>query len=228
MTTQYENRLKMIDACTTEFIDDRSCAASLTSLIKSGANINITSDDGDTLLVLLARRNGLYASKVLIDAGVDVNLADNSSDTALTYAARGGFIDLANLLIQSKSNINYVNDNKNSVFMIAVFNKSFQVAEALLTAGAIMGDADGDGQFVLHSCITTGGFDQVKFLLEHGADPHEVNVLGISALNQSKSRDYEDITALLEAHIEHQQILKALESLESRQGQPRSTRMNFR
>jgi len=66
-------------------------------LIKSGVNINIRDDDGNTALIWAAFRKSCGILKELIAAGADLDAKDKYGNTALIYAA---FTSSTNILVE--------------------------------------------------------------------------------------------------------------------------------
>ena len=81
--------------------------AKVARLIKAGANVNATNNDGlnaliwnsgETALMRAAWHNAADAAKLLIEAGADVNATDNDGKTALMLAKENDAADVIALL----------------------------------------------------------------------------------------------------------------------------------
>src|SRR5579862_3991115 len=60
------------------------------ALVKAGANINATRDDGSTLLTWAANRDDSEIVSVLLAAGANPNIADENGETPLLQACANG------------------------------------------------------------------------------------------------------------------------------------------
>jgi len=63
----------------------------VSALIKLGADLNSTDNDGRTAVWVAADEGYLDIIKLLVDAGADFNKADNEKETPLHFAALRGF-----------------------------------------------------------------------------------------------------------------------------------------
>ena len=76
-------------------------ASVVRELLKQGASIEARDEDGDTPLILAARRGRLSVTRVLLSEGARVDATNLDGDTALMRAAWAGHLDLARLLLSA-------------------------------------------------------------------------------------------------------------------------------
>jgi ankyrin repeat protein len=70
-------------------------------MIASGANVNVTDEQGNTALIEAARNGHDDVVRTLLVAGANVKMKNDDGKTALMLAAQGGHEDTALLLRQS-------------------------------------------------------------------------------------------------------------------------------
>lgn len=71
-------------------------------LIKCGADVNWTNENGSTCLLYAASRNRLQIADLLLASGADVNRRDKLGSTALHRAASRGHGEMVQLLLRAK------------------------------------------------------------------------------------------------------------------------------
>ncbi|XP_037037864.1 putative ankyrin repeat protein RF_0381 isoform X2 [Bradysia coprophila] len=108
-------------------------------LLKEGANINATDEDGKTAL-MKASNNGRYETvKFLIDNEADVNAKDTNGKTPLMFAAAFDNSKIVRLLVDNGANINATDNSGWSTLIYAAYDGRDRAVRALLRKGA---DAD--------------------------------------------------------------------------------------
>ena len=80
----------------------------------------------------------------------------------------------------------------------ALMNDDYDIAEEMLKAdpGLIDRKRDGYSQTALQWMVTENAFEQVKFLLDHGADPNSPDGYGQSPIEVATTSDYGDFTEM--------------------------------
>jgi ankyrin repeat protein len=156
------------------FAARESCVECIPILAKAGADVNATTPDGISPIVM-ALINGHYdAAGALIAAGTDPNLADYTGRTAL-YAA----IDF-NTMPNSNRPAPEVLENKLSAFDIArmLLDKGAEINPRLTQMPPYRAKLDRGNDTMLSAGTTpflraakAADLPAMKLLLEHGADP---------------------------------------------------------
>jgi len=181
------------------------------ALIAAGANVHDVNRDGQTLVMLAARRNSLEALKILIAAGVDVNAKDNNGQTALMYDQVWGYrpnVETFKVLLATGGEVNAVDKNGQTALMFAAKGAPAPIINLLLAAGAktSINARNKYGQTALMIACYESNFyfnseDQlrtVKLLLAAGADLTIKDNGGRTALMIAQSGRNEALIKLLE------------------------------
>ena len=80
------------------------------SLIMHGVSINVTNNEGDTLVHRASRWNSTEAIAMLINHGASINIMNNRGETPVHYAASENLTEVIAILIKHGASINITND----------------------------------------------------------------------------------------------------------------------
>lgn len=105
-------------------------------LIEAGADVNATSNDGRTALMLAASSGFIDIVNILLDNKANVNMATEDGWTALTYAVDHGYLDMVKILIESGANVNTSSDLDETPLSIAKYSNHSEIVQLLKKAGA--------------------------------------------------------------------------------------------
>ncbi len=83
----------------------------LKTLVKHGANLNLSTSQGITAIQMAAQRNSLDAAKYLIEQKVKLNGYNSTFFNAVTYAAVGYHLEMLDLLVKGGADVNEVSKN---------------------------------------------------------------------------------------------------------------------
>ncbi|MDD2307078.1 MAG: ankyrin repeat domain-containing protein [Prolixibacteraceae bacterium] len=83
----------------------------LKTLVKHGANLNLSTSQGITAIQKAAQRNSLDAAKYLIEQKVKLNGYNSTFFNAVTYAAVGYHLEMLDLLVKGGADVNEVSKN---------------------------------------------------------------------------------------------------------------------
>ncbi len=105
-------------------------------LLWKGVNINTTSSDGDTALMLAAYNNQVEVVDFLIKQKADLNLQDVEEKTALINAVEDENIECVKLLVEAGANLDLTDSEEKTALHYAIQNKDMESFKILLKAGA--------------------------------------------------------------------------------------------
>jgi ankyrin repeat protein len=191
--------------------------ATMELLLRHGADPNATDDGGDNLLMrVLSGSSGTRdeldtIAPLLLDHGLDINARNRSGKTALQLACWWGRLHLVQLLIQKGANIHEVDKAKETLLVEvmrggtspAIPGQHPEIVRLLIENGADVNTKDGFGDTVLMFACEQGHLDLANFLLESGADIHQVNTnvfRGKTALMGAAGAGQAEVVKLLLAH----------------------------
>ncbi|MDD5456797.1 MAG: ankyrin repeat domain-containing protein [Candidatus Margulisbacteria bacterium] len=137
-------------------------------LIKKGADVNATNEEGDTALTLSADKGHIKIVKKLLEIpGINVNTKNNYSDSALILAVDSGHLNVVKELVKFKElEVNAIGENGDTPLMLAAENGKMDIAEVLLHfPGIDISIQNSSGKTALDQA-KKGGFQGIISLLE--------------------------------------------------------------
>jgi ankyrin repeat protein len=163
------------------------------ALINAGADVNATNKFGMTPLWFA----GPDVASALIAKGANVNAKDKSGQTALTGAIILSNTEYVRFLIAQKADVNFFDDKGETPLIHALGPTSKpEIVRALIAAGA---DVDATKMFMspLVMAAQNGSLEDVKLLVEAGADIHARTYLGVNAMATAALMGHADVVAYL-------------------------------
>ena len=133
-------------------------------LVKAGADLNAVNLQGDTVLILAARRGLSDLTQQLIKLGARINDSNAFKSSPLHEASAGGYINIVRQLIEGGADINQPGRDEMTPLIFALGNSKFSVVEKLLNCGADVLKPDVQGRTALHYLATTGTVGSKKIL----------------------------------------------------------------
>ena len=168
-------------------------------LIKAGAKPDIQDKDGIAPLRFASENNYLEIVKALIKVGAKPNIQDNKGHTPLILASSLCYIEDIKELLKAGANPN-IQDNRKDFAFIFIPNECFIEVSLLLInakAKANLNIQDKDGDTILMLQINSGNFDNVKLLLQSGANPNIKNNRNITPLKLAQLKNNIKLVELL-------------------------------
>jgi ankyrin repeat protein len=169
LSEQLSNELKLVDESLGGG-EDVSLKQSrrLRELVRQGARVETTSENGLTLLEAAASAGDLAFVKDLLSEGVAVD-PPGRLGAALGAAARAGQLEVTEELLRNGATVKASVDE--SALMVATISGNPRVIRALVRAGAQVDAKDLIGRTALNWSVGYGHPEAVKALLDLGADP---------------------------------------------------------
>ncbi|WP_353280158.1 ankyrin repeat domain-containing protein [Wolbachia endosymbiont (group A) of Phasia obesa] len=153
-------------------------------LIEKGANINMVSEDGPTLLHYAAAfSDKREVVELLIKEGANVDAVNKVKNTPLHAAALSGKREVVEFLIEKGANINAVNESKNTPLHAATLSGKREVVELLIGEGAHIDAIDDNGNTPLSWAAEHSQKGVIESLLEKGANIDVIDGDGNTPLN---------------------------------------------
>ncbi|AIF80979.1 hypothetical protein I862_02080 [endosymbiont of Acanthamoeba sp. UWC8] len=163
--------------------------------LKNGAGINEKDNDGNTSLILAARKGHKEVIEILLKRGANINEKDNNGATALIAAAQNGHKEAIEVLIKYKVSVDR-GIRGYTALMFAAQNGHYKAVEILLKNGASM-DREVKGESALIMAARNGHKRVVEVLLENGANINKKNNSGYSALMLAALNGHFDVAIVL-------------------------------
>ena len=146
-------------------------AAMVALLIKKGAAVNATNDDGASPLFLAAAYGSAEVVELLVAAGADVNARNLRRTTPLIEAVQSRNTEAIRVLLQTgRVDVNLTDMRGDAALHIAINNREEAIARSLLERGA---DAKVAGRYrmtPLHWAAELGLPELIPLLVAKGAD----------------------------------------------------------
>ena len=140
-------------------------------------DVNITREDGWTLLMAAACNGHRDVVNLLMEKGAQVNAKTNDCFTPLMAAAKYGHKEIAELFLDHGADIHAAKtgqDAGENALMFAAWQGHKDVAELLIQRGADVNAKTPNGYTAMMSAAKFGKPDIARLLFEHGADIHAV------------------------------------------------------
>lgn len=172
--------------------------AMLELLLARGARIHTIGPQGEDVLFATARNGNPKCLQVLLQHGADPNSRNWHGMTALMIAAEFGSIDNIRLLLGSGADVNAQEASQTTALTWAIARPgNKEILELLLANGARLDTPDRFGHTPLISAVLQGNEENVRCLLQHGADRTPKDSTGKTALMWAEELKAAGITSLL-------------------------------
>ena len=173
-------------------------------LLDNGADVDERDDVFHATPLITATGKGDRASvELYLERGADVNAVSKQRRTALTEAICWEHYDIARLLLQHGANPNVDSPNGSPILMAAGAGTA-DLLDLLLAHGAsLAGNGDAVDPILLSLAASGKNVENVRYLLERGANPKARTPIGTSLQIAKKTKNPE-IIALIEVAIQRQ------------------------
>lgn len=157
-----------------------------------GADVNKSTLDGVTPLMLAAGNGNIELLQLFLDKGAQIDAVNIYDSTALMYASRYGKEEVVRFLLSHKADPNLVNENSSTALILALENKHMEIVKILLDNGA-----DPNIGNPLVKAIKNGNMEGVKLLISKGSDPNILSSRSQNPLLVAISKKNKDAVKLL-------------------------------
>ena len=167
-------------------------------LIGHGVDVNLSTTDGKTALMLAAQQGRTDLIRMLLDAGATINSTNTRGGTALMYAAVVGDPATVELLLARGAAMNVQSSNGWTALMIAAVKGYDELVRLLLRRGADANLRDIYGWTPLMRAAYENRLIVVRSLLaSQSAKVNASNDSGATALHQAARRGHLQVVQLL-------------------------------
>jgi ankyrin repeat protein len=165
-------------------------------LLDKGADVNASTESGETPLIASAHVGSLEATTLLVEEGATVNARDHDGRTALMYAAAADAADVVRFLLSQGADAN-LRDTRHGTALTLASGHSLAVVQALIESGVDANAQDQFGYSALGMAALADNKGSVRFLLSRGANPDLKQKDGMTVLQTARLTKDADLIRML-------------------------------
>ncbi|KAI2638009.1 ankyrin repeat-containing domain protein [Hypomontagnella submonticulosa] len=169
-------------------------------LLSRGANINATSKQGWTSLMLASKRDDKNCVAYLISKGADVNHLSPDRWTALTEATSKGSIGVMRMLLHAGADPEVRAQSDWTPLMHAAYRGDLEAVQLLLSTGASFEEVSARDETPMLLAAASGSAAVVRCLLDAGCAPDSMwstaQTESISIIDENAGSETESTSAL--------------------------------
>ncbi|XP_070166423.1 L-asparaginase isoform X1 [Polyergus mexicanus] len=169
----------------------------LESLQRYGANISQANADGRTVLHIACCEGDINVVRRLLKMGANVHIKDRFNRTSLTDAIEYDRHEIIKVLLQCGA---HLHDNALLIgerMCTAAAIGNTKRLQSYLLAGVDLSQKDVSGRTPLHFAALHNHTETIEFLLDHGADPRCIDMLGQTAAELAEAAQATDVIRAL-------------------------------
>ena len=166
-------------------------------LVQNGAQMEAEDEDGNTPLLLSAKKSLLDVSENLIRLGAKVDSKNKYGESPLIVASKRADRETVKIMLDNRAAIEATDVNGSTPLLVAR-NKS--IAKMLIDQGANKEAVDKEGNDMLLSAAKQGNYTTVEYWLQSGADVNVKNSANDTAFRIAVKKEFTDIMILLVAY----------------------------
>lgn len=170
-------------------------------LLLRGADPDQLGDNtaGSFSLGIAAFRGKVRIVNLLLQNGANINVTNKSGLSALELAALGGQLEILKILISQKAELYNSTTGLSVIHSAAVSNNPLVLTE-ILKYNLDINSTDKEGWTPLLAAVSTGLIENVKILLDAGADVNIKLHDGTTCLQLAKEKGHKEVVKLLSSH----------------------------
>ena len=139
-------------------------------LIKSGADINVTDNNGSSLLNIAFENKYDNLIKLLLDYDIDPNQNDIHGNKIIFYYLENGMYDMVKYFINCGADINKKNGNGDTLLILSCKKGVFEMSKFIIDHGADINLENDEGDSALLASCSCGFENICNYLIDNGAD----------------------------------------------------------
>jgi len=181
----------------------RGDVAAVRSLLGDGADVNERREDGRTAVTAAALGDHVEVARVLIAAGADVDLQDSDRNNPLLVTGETGSVAMLREVLRGDPDLGATNRYGGVALIPASDRGHVDYVRAILAETSIDVDhVNNLGWTALLEAVILGDggpahVENVRMLVEAGADRSLADRDGVTALEHARERGYAEMVALL-------------------------------
>lgn len=152
---------KLLNQLSADLVDFEVCL----ELVKQGADVDLSSVSGNSLIIKACLHGKVDPIKELIKLGANLDVIGRMGSTPLSIVIRGRYPDLARILIKAGADVNIRDAEGNTPLMETVHYDEPEITALLLASGADTSLTNNDGESALDIAIR-GGCDAVAWIIK--------------------------------------------------------------
>ncbi|KAK0083822.1 hypothetical protein PV325_008142 [Microctonus aethiopoides] len=202
-TKRHMMRSNLRGELTTCSVNGQFCQVEDSDLVKTvslrgdGVDVSQPNGDGRTILHLACCEGDLKIVRALLEMGANVHIKDRFNRTPLTEAVENDFHEIIKLLLQCGAHLHESSIVLGEKLCSAAACGNLKRLQSLHIAGANLSLSDTSGRTALHHAALHDRIATVQFLLDHGADPKHVDLLGHTPYALAQISGAENIIKIL-------------------------------
>ncbi|KNC52181.1 uncharacterized protein AMSG_01007 [Thecamonas trahens ATCC 50062] len=150
----------------------RGDAEGVRQWLAGGASVDAFTEDGYTALHVAAQEGHAEVARLLLQSGARTQTFSSGGDTPLHVAAVAGFGKVVRVLALHDAAIDERNSETGETALMAAFlARQTATVATLVGLGASVNARDSEGWALLHFAASSNAVEDVRLLLELGADP---------------------------------------------------------
>lgn len=152
------------------------------SLVKRGSDVDAETSDGETPLLLAAKRSRFDVVKFLMESGANVEACDKEKWTLLHHASNGGDLRTVRFLLNRGHDLNVKTSLGSTALLLAANNFHRGIVDLLVKYRANVECCDSKKWALIHYASHNKWVDLVKSLVEKGCDVNAKTARGDTPL----------------------------------------------
>ncbi|KAI0222932.1 L-asparaginase [Lamellibrachia satsuma] len=169
----------------------------LKELREAGADLSLGNSDGRTVLHIATCEGHIELVRYVLEYGASVHMRDRYGHSPLDDAIFFHRNDIIKLLRDTGAHLRLAPTRLGMMLCNSVVQEDVARIESWCLAGVNLNQGDYDRRTALHLAASLGCEDMVKFLLEHGADPHGKDAFGQTPIDEARKNNHTNVLKLL-------------------------------
>lgn len=151
-------------------------------LMNLGAELNVSSNMGRTLLHAVAHTDNIALAEKLLDSGLNVNAQDEDGATPIHFAASNGYFEMLKLFEKHGASFQIIENDGRDLMMNAALGGSPKLISYLIDKGIDVNTYDNENWTPLLFACSENHHEAAEILIKASAEIDIMNIEGETAL----------------------------------------------